>query len=506
VETTLIEEKKKKIVDFCNDKHQFIDKGSIDLLEKEERWEEILNEIKDPVVSAEKVKSLLANRESKLSKVKQETVVKKSGFKAIAKEVESDFRIMTEYEVTGQSKSEGKVKDFLNYFSDKYTFLSGLLKNRTGFNPKPLDKLKTAAKYEEVDLIGMVVKKWVSKKENLTIEIDSPEGRCIAIVSKDDQEINREAGKILIDDVIGIKGKKFADEVVIIQSFLWPDLMQRTPKTAERDLSVMLLSDMHIGSKLFMEKEFNKLLSWINGNANTEKELERIGKIKYLVIAGDNVDGVGVYPSQYDELAIKDIYGQYDKFTELVKQIPEHIEIFICPGQHDAVRRADPQPAIPREYVKELHDSGNVNFVGSPSWVEMEGLKAMIYHGASHHDMYSAMSGLDAKKPQNAMIELLRRRDLSTGFGQIQPYVPEKFDYMLIREEPDFYFAGDMHHKGYAQYRGCLNVNAGCWQLRTDYQVKEGHVPTPGIAIDINLKTKKLTENNFYGEGNGNTG
>ena len=180
--------------------------------------------------------------------------------------------------------------------------------------------------------------------------------------------------------------------------------------------------------------------------------------------------------------------------------MPDYIEIFVCPGQHDAVRRADPQPAIEKEYLKEIFDQDNFHSIGSPGWIDLEGFKSMIYHGASHHDMYAAMSHLNAKQPEKAMEELLRRRDLSTGFGQNQPYVPERHDYMLIREEPDFYFAGDMHHKGYSQYRGCLNINAGCWQLQTDFQTKMGHVPTPGIAIDINLKTRKLTENNFYGE------
>jgi DNA polymerase II small subunit len=56
-----------------------------------------------------------------------------------------------------------------------------------------------------------------------------------------------------------------------------------------------------------------------------------------------------------------------------------------------------------------------------------------------------------------------------------------------------------MHHKGYINYRGCTCINAGCWQSRTEFQIKEGHIPTPGIAIDINLKTRRITENNFLG-------
>jgi len=489
---------RKEIIDFCNSRNQIIDKLSIELLEEKENWKEILENLDEPIISAEKVREKLTMHTSKLSQMEDKVEIKKTKFAPKAKETDADFYIMDEYEITNKSCSEGKMDDFQNYFRDKYDFLSSLLSKRAGFSPLSQERFKRAEQYAEVDIVGMVVKKWVSKKGNKIFELDNFEGKMLVIVSQDDHKMNMEADKILIDDVIGIKGKKFTDEMIIMQSYLRPDLEQRPAKKAKRDLSVMLISDTHVGSKLFLEKEFKKFISWLNGNSVSESEKDRIGKIKYLVVAGDNVDGIGIYPNQIDELGIKDIYQQYDKFAECIKEVPEHIEVFICPGQHDAVRRADPQPAIPREYVKELYDLKNIHFVGSPSWVEMEGIKCMIYHGASHHDMYAATKHLDVKKPELGMIELLKRRDISTGFGQFQPYVPEKKDYMLIREEPDIYFGGDMHHKGYATYRGCLAVNAGTWQEQTDFQIKEGHKPTPGIAIDINLKTRQLTENNFY--------
>jgi len=337
VEAITTQEARKKIIEYCASKKQIIDKKSVELLENEKHWKQILDKITDTIVSSNLVKDNLLRHESKLGNIQIETIVKKTTFKSSAKEEEPDFRVMKELDVTNQSSSEGKINDFLNYFTDKYNFLSTLLTNRVGFNPKPLDKLSNIQKYQELDIIGMVMRKWVSKKGNTTLEMDSPEGRCIVIVSKEDASLNRVSDKILLDDVIGVTGKKFADEVIIAKSFLWPDLMQRQPKIGERDLSVMLISDTHIGSKLFMEKEFGKFLSWINGNTTSPKELERIGKIKYLIIAGDNVDGVGIYPEQYNELSIKDIYQQYEKFEEFIKQIPEYIEIFICPGQHDAV-------------------------------------------------------------------------------------------------------------------------------------------------------------------------
>ncbi len=499
-ETQKSDARRREIVAFCLENEQFIDKEALEALHNEEHWKELISAISGPIISGEKIREALARHETKMGNVAPEVVVIKGKSTGLAKDSSPNYRIMEEFDITNKSTSGGKVADFLSYFRDKYDFLSGLLSHRQGFAPKSIEKLKALQKYEEFDVIGMVVERWVSKAGNITVELDAPEGKFIAIFSKDDHELTREAEKLLADDVIGIKGKKFTDEMMIAKSIVWPDLMQRAPRAGQRDLGVCLISDVHVGSRLFMEKEFTRFLSWINGSSVSEKGKERAGKIKYLVIAGDNVDGVGIYPSQYDELVIRDIYKQYERFGEFMAQIPEHIEIFICPGQHDAVRRADPQPAIEREYVKNLDAFSNVHFVGSPGWVEMEGLKCLIYHGGSFHDMYAATKHLSVKEPEKAMVELLRRRDLSTGFGLSQPYVPEKKDYMVIREEPDFYFGGDMHHKGYIQYRGCMAVNAGCWQERTDFQIREGHIPTPGIAIDINLKTRKLTENNFMGE------
>ena len=74
----------------------------------------------------------------------------------------------------------------------------------------------------------------------------------------------------------------------------------------------------------------------------------------------------------------------------------------------------------------------------------------------------------------------------SASFGNI-PY-----------ETPDLWFGGDMHHNGYGSYRNITVINNGTWQGQTNFQVKLGHVPTPGIVPVLELKTGKITENYFY--------
>ncbi|MBI2598107.1 MAG: DNA-directed DNA polymerase II small subunit [Candidatus Diapherotrites archaeon] len=492
-----------KIAEFAAAKNLLVEPNAVRLLSKKQNFEEILKELLIQnvfLITEQKVNDFLIKKETKLGEVTQ-VLVKPRSFVPLASEIDPKYRVMEEYDVTNKNASGGTVKNFLEYFRGKFNFLSSTIKKRTGFEAKPISMLKQTSPNNEIALIGMISKKWISKNGHLVFELEDLEATCVVVFPKTDTHLTESAQKAVLDNVVGVKGKKASDEMIIANEIVFPELPNRAVKAPARDVSVASISDIHVGSKLFLEKEFNQFLEWLNGNVSTQKENERIGKIKYLIITGDNVDGIGVYPDQFDELAIKDIFIQYEAFAELIKKVPEYIEIFIIPGQHDAVRRADPQPAIGKEYTKSLAGYKNVHFIGSPSWVEIEGLKFLLYHGASIHDLTSSVSFLRPDKPEEGMVELLKRRDLMASYGSKQPYVPEKNDYLLVREEPDFYFGGDMHHNGYTQYRGCTVINSGTWQARTAFQIQLGHVPTPGIAVETDLKTRKITENHFYTQG-----
>jgi DNA polymerase II small subunit len=81
---------------------------------------------------------------------------------------------------------------------------------------------------------------------------------------------------------------------------------------------------------------------------------EIAGRVKYLLIAGDVVDGIGIYPGQQHELTIRNVHKQYDFAIKYFEKIPSYIDIFISPGNHDAARKSLPQPAIP----KDIHSQG----------------------------------------------------------------------------------------------------------------------------------------------------
>lgn len=504
MEETAVKSLEQELVGIANQKNLFLSPEALQLLEKAglEDAKKALFELASEnsfIINSSDVENKLAR--TKMTPAPEIEAIQATGFKPLAKEYNSNYREIKEYNVSPESKCDGTVQDFVKLFQDKLVFLESQLKNRQGFNPRPISLLKESTQKREVDFVAMVGEKWVSKNGHLAFRMEDVDGECVALVLKDNAELMQQGNRVMLDEVVGIKGTKGMGDLIIIKEILQPDLPQRNVQLIQEPLSACIISDIHSGSKLFLEPEFRKFLSWLNGNEGSEKEKKTAGKIKYLFICGDNIDGIGVYPDQLKNLAIKDLFEQYQHLEQLLLEIPEYIETFIIPGQHDAVRWADPQPPIPKEYAPQLHALPNFHFLPSPGWTEIEGLKTMMYHGAALHELIGTVGNLSASRPQQAMIEILKRRTFLLNYGAKQPYAPEKRDYLSIREPPDFYFGGDMHHVGFDTYRGCTVLNASCFQSQTDYEVKLGHVPTPGIASIIDLQTRKIGLKDFCNEG-----
>ncbi len=452
------------------------------------------------IVSRELLESVARHEEDKKIPVPVE-ILRKPGFQPIAKEHDADLKFLKEKDVSGRSKCTGKVDDFVNYFNDRLSRLDAVLKTHIGKGPVVrIDSLGSQAKGTEVRVVGMVSSKKMTSKGHILFELESVDGIAKVLALKTEREPEHacfdKANHLLLDEVVAVDGK-VSDPFLMASDIVWPDVPAEPAKLAERDLSVAFISDVHVGSKYCMNDNLSKMLSWLNGEVESEKEREVVGKIKYLIVAGDVVDGIGVYPRQEKELVVKDIYAQYKLFFDLVEEIPDYIEVIVAPGNHDAVRRAEPQPRFPDEILKDFNAS-NVHFSGSPAWSVVEGLRLLIYHGTSLDSVIASLPGMSYQHPEKPMLELVRRRNLSPIYGD-NPIVPEEKDYMVLDEVPDIVHMGHVHKNGYARYKSVMLVNSGTWQARTEFQVQQGHVPSPCILPIYEMKTGKITQVDFSG-------
>ncbi len=251
---------------------------------------------------------------------------------------------------------------------------------------------------------------------------------------------------------------------------------------------------------MFLPKVFDKFLEWLNGSAGNKRQRELANQVKYLIIAGDLVDGIGIYPGQQEELKIENIRDQYERVAELLSKVPDDIHIIATPGNHDAVRLAEPQPALYSEVADPLREI-NVQLVGNPTLLNIEGVKFLIYHGMGFDDLFSAIPDLDREDVVRPMREVLKKRHLAPIYGEPMggktPIAPEKEDYLLIDEVPDVLHCGHLHRYGCKEYRGVLMINSATFQEQTTFMKRQGVVPTPGRVPIVDLETKEARTINF---------
>ena len=417
-------------------------------------------------------------------------------FEAAAKSIPTKLKTFDEYDITGKSTSEGKIGDFIALFRDRFEVLGGMLRERGGF-VRDIEILRKKRSYDETRVMGIVNSIATTKNGHRLMEIEDESGLLKVLFPKSDKPLVEFSQNIIPDEVIGIEGK-LSKELFIAKQVFRPDIAMREPNRSDEDIYVALLSDTHIGSNFFMEKQFAKFIEWINGNG---VQSELAGKVKYITIAGDLVDGVGVYPGQEEELQTDNIFKQYEQLGYYLQQIPEYIEMIAIPGNHDAVRVAEPQPALSKETLGPLGRMENFHIIGSPGYISIHGFEVMMYHGASIHGIVPHTNNVNYEHPETVITEWLKRRHLHPVYGEKPPIVPEKKDYLAIRRVPDLLHVGDVHRNGYVTYHGVIGINSGCWQSVTPYQVRQGHHPTPRVLPLVSLRSGKITILNFSGGG-----
>lgn len=412
-----------------------------------------------------------------------------------------DGQIKILQDITGQSTCEGNTGDFHKYFTARYHAMEKLLRKRRELaNAVPIERALDAPG-REVAIIGMVTESRTTNAGHKLLEVEDESGKIAALVVNNDRTdpaLIVRAGLLVPDEVLGVVAQKAAKgDLLIVQDLIRPDIPYNTERIhAEEPLAAAFLSDVHVGSDIFLEKNFVKMLQWLNGETGNERERKMAGRIKYLVVPGDMVDGIGIYPGQEHNLTIGDIYDQYEYFGELMRAVPDHVDVIVQPGNHDAARPNEPQPALDKEAVSKF-DGLNARFVGNPSTFTLHDVRVLSYHGCSLMDFATSVQGMEHHDPLPIMEEILKCRHLAPIYGQSTPLAPEHKDYMVIDTIPDLFVTGHVHTFDTRQYRGINMMNCSTWQGQTDYQKMLNFKPNPAMLPIFDLQHLKSTAMDF---------
>lgn len=429
--------------------------------------------------------------------------VKKPQEVKVLEESEKEYPNVLVLKSYEESTKKREVQDFVSYFRSRYDSIKKILQSRQELQEViSISRALSKTSREGVSLIGLVYDKHTTKNGNMILTLEDTSGQINLLVNKNREDLYETAKSIVLDEVIGVNGV-ISNRFVFANSLFFPDIpSNRELKKAEDEVYAVFTADMHVGSSMFYEEDFLKFISWLNGDYGDKEQRRIAGKVKYLFILGDLIDGVGIYPNQDKELFIKDVYKQYEKCAEFLNQIKNNIKIIICGGNHDALRISEPQPVLDKKLAKPLWNLKNVLMVTNPCLINIQsskdfgGFDVLLYHGYSFQYFADNVEEIrlngSTDRADLIMKFLLQKRHLAPTHAS-NLYIPDaKEDCLVINKVPDFFVTGHLHRTAVTNYKNTTLIGCGCWQGQTPYMEKMGVHPDPSRVSLVNLKTREV--------------
>ncbi|MCH8287044.1 hypothetical protein IIB79_11055, partial [candidate division KSB1 bacterium] len=110
---------------------------------------------------------------------------------------------------------------------------------------------------------GQRMKNRAIQNKNIILEVEDLTGKIKILVNQNKQELYKEAEDIALDTVIGVKGSGNQD-IIFANKLFSPENFLFERKKSPVEESVLFISDIHVGSRLFMEKNFLKCIDYLN--------------------------------------------------------------------------------------------------------------------------------------------------------------------------------------------------------------------------------------------------
>ncbi|MFX1511642.1 MAG: metallophosphoesterase [Promethearchaeota archaeon] len=401
-----------------------------------------------------------------------------------------------------RTEARGELTDFLALFKDRYIRLRHLLLSRP--EVRSAIEVNKARHHPEGDVIvvGMLDEKRLTPQGGVVLNLEDLSGQILPIIISPQKKSVEEARFLFTDTVIGISGfLKDANTDIDYKRILFGNeiIKPGVPNYAFRlghsyELGCMAITgDLHVGSIYFEESLWKAFVKFLNQEIKEPKYKALAARLSHLLIPGDLVDGVGVFPDQEDELEILNIYEQYNYAAELLAEIPQDIQIVICPGNHDASRQAIPQQIIPKNFCEKLQSMKNIIMVANPAFFKLGPRKILIYHGQGLERVIQQTKAT-FERPDLALIEILKYRHLFPLYGTKSAIAPERKDYLVIDDLPEIIVTGHLHIGKTRIYRGLRLALSGTFEQASSWLRGLNIQPTVGLVPIVDLASGELFE------------
>ena len=375
------------------------------------------------------------------------------------------------------------IETFRQLFLNRYEQLSTILKNNIKEQFPLLNQNLTKEQIpKDINgiLIGMVQDTRVLTTNKFVIQLENPKSeiltRCVMVQDSESFPGYRD---ILRDSVIGIIGvlpKNFQGGYITAfwgKDIIRPGFQPKEFRSTTDSHKILFVSDIHFGSQNFVRSVFAKLIKFLTLNDLDSQFQKLASEISTLMIVGDLVEGVGLFPDQKSDILYHSLQAQYDGLSVLLRDIPKNINIIVIPGEHDATQIPNPQPAIDKKIAKGLLELPNLESFGNPIRLSIENMSILAFHGQKNEVLFEKHLHLDPINPIIGIQHLLEYRHLYPEYGSFNPITPFKRDYLVIDEIPDVVVSGHFHQAHFKEYKGVKIITCGSFQREEHKRSKD---------------------------------
>lgn len=279
--------------------------------------------------------------------------------------------------------------------------------------------------------------------------------------------------KLYVGAHVAFLTRVFASRLYI-KKIIWPYMGPTTSFVYPKSIGeIAVISDVHIAADEFNETAFLKFIK----DVNVRKE------VSHVVVVGDVISGIGVYPSQH-VAKHNTIKQQQNLFYEYFSQFRKDLEIIMIPGNHCfTTGLAEPQE-FTKSFIKDM-SSLNITFYTNPAFLVIKNLKFILYHGRVMDSLVRDIPEFTYNQIADVKQLLLKSRHLAPVLDNRTVAAPTLIDYLVIDQIPHIFCTGHVHTSCCEIRQGVLLVNPGSFQNLTDLQKKTGIIPSTDSAVFI---------------------
>ena len=178
-----------------------------------------------------------------------------------------------------------KVQDFTNFFRSRLKFLEKIIRQHPEMKSvTSISRVLQKKEKEDTSIIGVVFDVATTKNGNIILTLEDLTGQMKVIITKNNKDAFEAASELIFDEVIGVRGMNSGD-VIFANDIVWPDIPSgKQIKKSPVEEHAIFLSDIHVGSTYFLEKDFQKFIDWICAKTGSDQQKETAKKVKYIFI------------------------------------------------------------------------------------------------------------------------------------------------------------------------------------------------------------------------------